>query len=508
MGSAGREHRAADEVDVVVGTALVLGRDDVGAEEGDVVRERGGNLAEPALGLDVEPVAALDLEVGDPGPQSLGPAALGQRAQLVGARGARRGRGLADPARLVRAPRHPRRELVGPVPGEDEMRVTVDEARDNAAAVRVEALVAGSAGGLDRRHSLALDHQRGVADDPQGTLPALRFVRDEEPDVVDDQAHARAPIAFPSSAATSMPRCRRRRPPAARHDHLAHVGRGRREDQRGDGIRAIGAHQPRRRDRPRRDRVAPRLDPPASASRGTPCPSAAADSSSAAEWRPRSPVASRSSSSTARASSNVSTIAFSRTRGEPGAASASRGPGRRRRPVALGRRVLHRSRASRCEFRSARSWRGPPRALVQAPASASTAAGVAPLASARASFSAGCSERSACSGGSLARPAGDDRGGMQAPPRGRYRSRCRSARRRPPPDPSAFRPRLGVGVGEPSLRPLGLGADPAVEVAGVDQRDPHPASTAAETKPCGSRRGPDRGPAGPVVDDSRTRPPW
>ena len=41
--SAGREHLAADEIDVVVGAPLVLGRDDVGAEEGDVVGERSGD---------------------------------------------------------------------------------------------------------------------------------------------------------------------------------------------------------------------------------------------------------------------------------------------------------------------------------------------------------------------------------------------------------------------------------------------------------------------------------
>ena len=77
---AGGEHLAADEVDVGVGPALELGRDDVGAEEGDVVGELGGDLAGAALGRDVEAVAGLDLDVGDPGAQRLGPP-RGRRAR-------------------------------------------------------------------------------------------------------------------------------------------------------------------------------------------------------------------------------------------------------------------------------------------------------------------------------------------------------------------------------------------------------------------------------------------
>ena len=47
----------------------------------------------------------------------------------------------ADPARLVGPAGHARRELVGAVAGEHEVRVAVDEAGDDAAAVGVEALV-------------------------------------------------------------------------------------------------------------------------------------------------------------------------------------------------------------------------------------------------------------------------------------------------------------------------------------------------------------------------------
>ena len=86
---AGGEHLAADELDVVVGAALVLGRDDVGAEEGDVVGELRGDLAAAALGLDVEAVARLDLDVRDAGAQRLAPARGGERGAARRRRAAR-----------------------------------------------------------------------------------------------------------------------------------------------------------------------------------------------------------------------------------------------------------------------------------------------------------------------------------------------------------------------------------------------------------------------------------
>ena len=46
---AGVEHLAADELDVVVRAVLVLGRQQMGAEEGDVVGQLRGDLAEPPL---------------------------------------------------------------------------------------------------------------------------------------------------------------------------------------------------------------------------------------------------------------------------------------------------------------------------------------------------------------------------------------------------------------------------------------------------------------------------
>ena len=80
---AGVEHLAADQVDVVVGAALVLGGHHVRAEEGHVVGELAGDVAQPPLGLDVEPVARLDLDVRDPGAEGLGAAGARQLAELV-----------------------------------------------------------------------------------------------------------------------------------------------------------------------------------------------------------------------------------------------------------------------------------------------------------------------------------------------------------------------------------------------------------------------------------------
>ena len=188
---AGLEHRAADELDVLVGAALELRRDDVRAHERHVVGEPRRDLAEAPLGVDVEPVARLDLQVRDPGTSALRPPALGQLDQLRIAGGPRRLSRHPDPAGLVRPPCHARRELVGAVAGEDEMCVAVDEPRDDAAAGRVEALVAGRSRPGHRRDPVALDHEGGVPDEPQRPLAQLRVVCDQQTDVVDDErAHA------------------------------------------------------------------------------------------------------------------------------------------------------------------------------------------------------------------------------------------------------------------------------------------------------------------------------
>ena len=127
-----------------------------------------GDLAEPPLAGDVEPVAGLDLEVGDPAPQPLRPPPRGQRAQLA-RRSAARVASVVTlmPLASYGLPRHPRRELLGAVAGEDQVRVAVDEARDHAAAAGVEAPSAAAPPSLHGGHPVALEDQRRVADDPQ-----------------------------------------------------------------------------------------------------------------------------------------------------------------------------------------------------------------------------------------------------------------------------------------------------------------------------------------------------
>ena len=202
---AGLEHLAADELDVFVRAALVFGRHRVGPEEGDVVGELAGHGARAPLGLRLEPVARLDLEVRDPGPERLGAAGAGEPAELVLGGVAGRGGGDPDPGRRVRPARHAGGELVGAIPGEDDVRVAVHEARDDAAPGRIESLVAGRARPFDRGDRVALDHERGVADEPKRPLAQLRLAGDEETDVVDDEAQpVTARIASSSSRGTSI----------------------------------------------------------------------------------------------------------------------------------------------------------------------------------------------------------------------------------------------------------------------------------------------------------------
>ena len=124
------------------------------------------------------------------------------------------------PARVRRA-RHARGELVAALAGEDEVRVAVDEARDDAAPARVDARVRAGArpAALDRRDALAVEHERRVAHGPE-----LGVVRDEQADVVDrERAHGASTSR--SSRATSIDDVRAvaHDPAPADHD-VAHVG--------------------------------------------------------------------------------------------------------------------------------------------------------------------------------------------------------------------------------------------------------------------------------------------
>ena len=108
-----------------------------------------------------------------------------------------------------------------------------------------------------------------------------------------------------------------------------------------------------------------------------------------------------------------------------------------------------------------------------APAKWSSPVGVAPYTSWHASFSAGCSDTCACSGHPRSsRERGDDRGRL-GPDRAQAVDRGADLHAGPVLEQlDALRPQRNVGVEEPSLHRIGV--EPAVEVAGVEQRQADP----------------------------------
>jgi hypothetical protein len=132
------EHRAAHQVDVAVRVIGALGRDDVGAEERDLVGDRPGDREQPGLVRDREAVSRFHLERRGSRPERFaGEPARTVRQRLVG-----RGSGgidrREDPAGLVWLPAHPRIELLGPVAREDQVRMGVHETGERGATLEVE----------------------------------------------------------------------------------------------------------------------------------------------------------------------------------------------------------------------------------------------------------------------------------------------------------------------------------------------------------------------------------
>ena len=171
------------------------------------------------------------------------------------------------------------------------------------------------AGALDRDHRLVLDHERRVAHDPERPLAELGIVRDQEPDVVDRQrAHPRhRRDRFAQLARRRRARGGRRR--GRSRDRRRSPGRRRRRRRaKTTDSSAVSAVVPASRTPSSRtvtrSAAAPGSSRPASGQPSAACPLAvAAPSSVAAPRRPRSPLARRSSSSIARASSNWSITA-------------------------------------------------------------------------------------------------------------------------------------------------------------------------------------------------------
>ena len=169
------EHLPRDEVDVLLRPgsavlAVVLGGDEVRAEEGDLVelpvgREGGEEARGPGLVGDGEAVAGLGLHRGgaaggglrEPGPDEVAQALVGR---LPGRRG-----GHADAACGVGLPGHPGLELGGAVAVEDEVGVGVDPSGQHGPTAEVLALVGrrGLRGGAGPGHAAVLDHEGGLA---------------------------------------------------------------------------------------------------------------------------------------------------------------------------------------------------------------------------------------------------------------------------------------------------------------------------------------------------------
>src|SRR5690606_36436044 len=134
----------------------------------------------------------------------------GVRGEL-GIRGAAgRGDGTAYAACRIRCSGHPVLELVGAVPGEDDVAVAVSETGDHAATVRVYALI-----GIRRGSGIAGPGDEPVIDDERRVLPLpqLRILCRKETDPVDEDArHAELPssLRFRPAAASSTQSATRR----------------------------------------------------------------------------------------------------------------------------------------------------------------------------------------------------------------------------------------------------------------------------------------------------------
>src|SRR5699024_3644444 len=143
-----------DEVDIALRVVLVLGRDDVCGDEGGLI----GVPVDDVQSLDLighgQPVPGFDLE----GRRALASSLLEQVDEvafecLLGGR-ASGGHSGGDASGRVLLPGHAGGELLGPVTGEDEVVVAVDEAGDDGSAAQVDGLDLGQ---LPHRGDLTVD---------------------------------------------------------------------------------------------------------------------------------------------------------------------------------------------------------------------------------------------------------------------------------------------------------------------------------------------------------------
>ena len=100
-----------------------------------------GYLERASFVSHVEAVPRLDLDGGGSGPVSLGESQLDESLQLGGAGGPGRLGSDPDAAAVVGLAGHAAGELLGAVAGENQVRVRVDEAGENARTLSVDSFV-------------------------------------------------------------------------------------------------------------------------------------------------------------------------------------------------------------------------------------------------------------------------------------------------------------------------------------------------------------------------------
>ncbi|CDX24834.1 hypothetical protein MPLB_600009 [Mesorhizobium sp. ORS 3324] len=166
-----RQDRAGDEIDESVLVAFGFGRQRVRGETGGADRhlplavKPAGGTQRLLLIVGIETVAGLDLDDGDAFGQERIKARQRLSDELVLARGAQRFHGRDDASPC---PRHlfiggagqPHLEFVGAVAGIDKMRVAVDQARRDPAAVAVDGL------GALRKSSWHIGFHTGIDNEP------------------------------------------------------------------------------------------------------------------------------------------------------------------------------------------------------------------------------------------------------------------------------------------------------------------------------------------------------
>ena len=169
-----------------------------------------------------------------PAPQRLAPARGGERGELLAwsprgwprwSRGCRRPRRARPPSgRRTRRRGRPRTPGGCGCPRSRGSRSGPPASRRSSAAAPAR---------LDRGHAPVLDHQRGVADEPERALAERRVAGDEQADVVDDErrSSARAPRAARAATSSAHVRAVAHDPAPADHD-VAHVGRAPRRTPR------------------------------------------------------------------------------------------------------------------------------------------------------------------------------------------------------------------------------------------------------------------------------------